>query len=206
MHIGHGQEDQSGCMASKTEAVFFPGPRETQQDGDTSNFVVANGWVSFTTEFKYLSSITHSSLRSDADVNYKITKATAAFGALKQCFFSKMDSSHKDKGTVYVALCLTVLLYGSECWSLTGKLFSRLRAFHAKCVRAMCRVTMQHTRKHRISTASLLKRLEIKHLDYYYNTRLLRWAGHIARMPMYRLPRKFLTSWVDHPRPIGAAR
>ena len=33
--------------------------------------------------------------------------------------------------------------------------------------------------------------------------RKLRRAGHLARMPMTRLPRQFLTSWVNHPRPHG---
>jgi hypothetical protein len=50
MHIGKGD------TASKTEAVFFPGPGQTQSDGDTSNFDVADGFVSFTTEFRYLGS------------------------------------------------------------------------------------------------------------------------------------------------------
>ena len=33
--------------------------------------------------------------------------------------------------------------------------------------------------------------------------RLLRWAGHLARVDMSRLPRKLLTGWVAHPRPNG---
>ena len=32
---------------------------------------------------------------------------------------------------------------------------------------------------------------------------MLRWAGHVARMPEERLPRKLLTGWVEHPRPHG---
>jgi hypothetical protein len=198
MHIGHGD------IASKTEAVFFPGPKETQDDGDTTNFSVADGFVSFTDEFRYLGSIIHSSLTSDADVNMRITSASKAFGALRKCFFSNKDISCKDKGTVYVALVLSILLYGSECWCLTEKLFNKLRSFHNSCARAMCLITMRHTIKHHVKTASLLKRLDIKSLDFFYNTRLLRWAGHVARMPMHRLPRKLLTSWVNHKRPVGA--
>jgi len=200
MHIGRGD------IASKTEAVFFPGPRETQADGDISGFEVADGFVSFTDEFKYLGSLIHNSLTANADVDQRITKATAAFGALRKCFFSNKHITPKDKGIVYTALCLSVLLYGSECWCLTEKLFDKLRGFHHRCVRAMCHVNMHTVIKFRLPTANLLYRLNIKSLDYYYNTRLLRWAGHVARMPMNRLPRKLLTGWVNHKRPRGGVQ
>ena len=39
--------------------------------------------------------------------------------------------------------------------------------------------------------------------DHYISLRKLRWAGHVARMNMERLPRKFLTSWVRQARPHG---
>ena len=39
------------------------------------------------------------------------------------------------------------------------------------------------------------------------SNRKLRWAGHVARMDMHRLPRKFLSSWVkDVPRPRRRAQ
>jgi hypothetical protein len=83
--------------------MYFPALR-------TANFDVADGFVSFTQEFRYLGSVIHSSLKSDVDVITRITKATAAFGALHYCFFSNQRGSLKDKGKVYAVLVLTILL------------------------------------------------------------------------------------------------
>ena len=89
---------------------------------------------------------------------------------------------------------------------LREDLFNRLRSFHNRCVRSMCRITMAHTMKHRIASKSLFERLGVGSFDSYYNRRLLRWAGHVARMPMNRMPRKLLTGWVGHARPVGCPK
>ncbi len=64
---------------------------------------------------------------------------------------------------------------------------SRLRSFHHRCVRTMCRINIAQTIRHHISTNSLLTRLGIEPLETYYHRRLLRWAGHVSRMPPNRL-------------------
>jgi hypothetical protein len=106
-------------------------------------------------------------------------------------------------GRIYNAQVLSILLYGSEAWCLREDLFNRLRSFRNRCVRPLFRFTMAHTMKHRITSKSLLERLGVGSFDSYYNRRLLRWAGHAARMPMGRMPRKLLTGWVEHARPVG---
>ena len=96
-----------------------------------------------------------------------------------------------------------ILLYGAESWCLTEQLFNKLRVFHARCVRAMCRVNRRHSYKHRISTSELLDRLRLRSIDSYVTRRQLQWAGHVSRMDYERLPRKMLTSWVAEKRPVG---
>ena len=205
MHIG------VDTTLSKTEAMYFPPPRVDYSTADTSRLDIRNangstvGFVDFTKEFKYLGSIIDSSLTSDADVNMRIKSATSAFGALKNVL-SSLSVDLRVKGRIYNALVLSILLYGSEAWCLREDLFNRLRSFHNRCVRSMCRITMAHTMKHRITSKSLFERLGVGSFDSYYNRRLLRWAGHVARMPMDRMPRKLLTGWVEHARPVGCPK
>jgi hypothetical protein len=199
MHVGRGQ------TASKTEAVFYPAPRQPHSAGDQTDFACdGDGFISFTSEFIYLGSVIHHSLTCEADVDRRIAKASAAFGALQQSFFKSRIPALEDKGRVFVALVLSILLYGSECWCLRERELQRLRVFYNRCVRSMCKVNMKQVRFHRISTKSLLERLCVRSLEYYYTTRLLRWTGHVARMPMTRTPRRLITSWVRHARPVGA--
>ena len=69
----------------------------------------------------------------------------------------------------------------------------------------MCRVNLHHTFLHHITTSSFVRRLNLLDIDsyYLYHNRLLRWAGHVARMPMSRAPPQLLTSRVAHSRPVG---
>jgi hypothetical protein len=206
MHIGIGATPSK--TEAKTEAMFFPPPRRLYSDADTSGLGVVDylsnavGSIDFTTEFKYLGSFVHHSLTSDADVDKRIRSASAAFGALKNIPTNK-DIILKVKGSVYEALCLSILLYGSEIRCLREDFFNCPRHFHHRCARTMYCIAIAHAIRHHISSASLFKCLSIKSFDTYYNRRILRWTGHVARMPLRRAPRKILTSWVDNPRPHG---
>ena len=66
----------------------------------------------------------------------------------------------------------------------------------------MCRVNLHHSFRHHITSASFFRRLGILNIDNYFHNRILRWAGHVARIPVSRAPRQLLTGWVSHSRPI----
>ena len=49
-----------------------------------------------------------------------------------------------------------------------------LRIFHSRFCRAMCRVTMEHTRRRRTPSEQPNRRLGIAAVEQYYRRRLLR--------------------------------
>jgi hypothetical protein len=100
----------------------------------------------------------------------RIKAATLAYGALKNALTS-LPVDMRMKGRIYNALVLRILLYGSEAWCLREDLFNRLPSFYNRCVRSMCRITMAHTIKHRITSKSLLGRLGVGSFDSNYNRR-----------------------------------
>ena len=206
MHVGRKEKDkETGEMVfgeSKTEAMFFPGAGKGYSDEDTTFIWVDGdqGIARFTKSFKYLGSLLVPSLKSTTEVDKRLAAASGAFGALRKCVFGNKDISYRVQGKVYQALILSVLLYGSECWTLGSVDRTRLILFHRRCVRTMCRVNLRMTMVHRIRTTTLLKRCGCQAMDYYINVRCLRWAGHLVRMPRNRLPRQLFFSKVHHVR------
>ena len=98
---------------------------------------------------------------------------------------------------------VAVLLFGSEVWCPCEGPITKPCSFHNRCHRAMCRITMKHTGRCRIPSAQLFRRLGIAAVELHYRRRLPRWAGHMPRMPMDRLPWQLLTGFAANPRPTG---
>jgi hypothetical protein len=70
----------------------------------------------------------------------------------------------------------------------------------------MCLITIAHAIRHHISSASFFKNFAIEPFDNYYNRRLLRWTGHVARMPSNQTPRRpFLTAFSPETPPFSRA-
>ena len=83
-----------------------------------------------------------------------------------------------------------------------------MQRFHHDCVRTMLRINWHQQWKRKIKMKQLFAELGncVRPLRWHYETRHLRWVGHIARMKHDRLPLMLLTSWVPHSRPIGCPR
>jgi hypothetical protein len=201
MHVSRGGK------VAKTVALYCPGHSRTYGDGDTSRIVFDDeAFVHYVEQFKYLGSFVHHYLRDDLDIDERIAAASKMFGFLRKCIFDRVQVSYAAKRAAFVAVILPTLLYGCETWAISAAALGKLRVFFNQCVRGMCHVNMWKTREFHIKTVTLLRRLRLRSLDFYIHRRVIKWLGHVARMPFGRLPRKFLTGWVRAPRGRGAGR
>ena len=196
---------------SKTEILFVSKPLKSYTDSEIvdktllTNIELGNRkFFPIVEKFCYLGTFITRNCKDEFDITHRIRKASNAFGLLRKTLFSNRSISYQAKSSAYKSLILPILLHGAETWSLTEKLYDLLRNFHHMCIRAMCRVNRTQVFIYRISTESLLQRLSLRKIDYYVTLRQLSWLGHVARMPIIRLPRKLLSSWVTHRRPKGA--
>jgi hypothetical protein len=197
MHVG-----TDSVVKSKSEFMHVKHSVSVPDGASRIEIVGENGeayHVNKAPHLKILGSIISEDASSTLDVHNRITCAVKAFGAFK----GALTNPHMDdkvRGLLYVAVIMTILFYGGEVCKMTAVSMNQLRTFHHSCVRKMCRVNRWGSRHQRITTVSLLARLGLQKIEFYYNLRLLRWAGHLARMPLNRLPRKFLTGWYPAPR------
>jgi hypothetical protein len=198
---------------SKTEAMFFPPPGVRYEDTDLSPIAVDNCEITFTNNFKWLGSMLDTIFKTKMPLNAGSKARTVPSLPFESNFSAQKGLKNSQTRTAYEGLILSILLYGCETWSLTKQQQPerRLQIFYNSGVRAMCRVSMCHFQEYKsfkstrvqIFQVNLELRLLLEPFDTYPARRWLtgRWADHVSRMLMSRLPRLLLSAWVDRKRP-----
>ena len=126
----------------RQKQCISPPPFQLCQDANTLQLEIDGGCVTFTQSFKYLGSILTSDLDDSTEVEARIKSASAAFASMRLQSFSSKYVKPAHKAQTYESIVMGLLLYGSETWSLTEQLKTRLRSFHHRCVRAMYRINL----------------------------------------------------------------
>jgi len=203
---------------SKTEFMCFPPPKH-HPDFDASAYDVSpceigqDRWIKEArlkvdgvdiVAFKYLGSVIAPSLRDDIDVENRISQAAKAFGALCKPIFKEPGLTARAKGTIYSAFVLSLLLYGSEAWALTKELQHQLSVFHNNCIRRIAGINRRMQWHDHVTSEAAAARVGLRTIESHLDERLLRWAGHVARLRENRLVRCMLFAW--SPRDDGGKR
>ena len=93
--------------------------------------------VELVCEFPYLGSVVEASGRIGRDIDRRIAQASKAFGTLHKSVFSDNNLLVQTKQKIYQACVLSILLYGSECWTLLCHQRRKLESFHHRCLKTI---------------------------------------------------------------------
>ena len=160
--------------------------------------------IEVTQNFTYLGSVVHNSGLSDQEVNRRIGLAAGVMNSIDRSVWRSRYLCRGTKLRVFRALILPVLLYGSETWTLSSALESRLDAF---CNRSLRRI-MGYRWDDFVSNHRLHRETGVGPVTHTIRDRQLRLYGHLARLPEVD-PAHRVVSTRDNPgwrRPRGRPR
>lgn len=167
----------------KTEVLHQPAPSAPYTEPSIS----VNGQkLAVADRFVYLGSTLSRAANIDEEVVYRIARASAAFGRLKDQVWQRKGLSLNTKLKVYSAVVLPSLLYACETWTVYSRHAKQLNAFHMRCLRSLLHIKWQD----RVPDTEVLQRADMESIHAILLRCQLRWAGHVYRMDDTRLPKR----------------
>ena len=136
--------------------------------------------------FTYLGSTLSQNATVDDEVNVRIARAGMTFGRLHANVWNRRGISLQTKLKVYRAIVLPTLLYACETWTVYQRHAKKLNHFHTTCLRKLLNIKWQD----RIPDTEVLAQADLPSIYTILMQSQLRWAGHVARMPDHRLPKR----------------
>jgi len=118
------------------------------QTSVTPTFSIAGSNLNKVHQFSYLGSILTEDCDLTNEINHPIKLSAAAFGRLSQRVFFNHNLTVATKVSVYHAICLSILLYGCESWTLYRRHVKVLEAHHIKCLQSILSVRWWHKVPH----------------------------------------------------------
>ena len=129
-------------------------------------------------QFCYLGSTLDSSGRCKPDVLRRIGIASSSMNSLSRVW-SQHGLSSSTKFKVYQACIISVLLYGSETWTLLSSDAARLQAFHMRCQRRILGVRWQD----KVRNVVISERSGLPDITDIIESRRTALFGHVVRLP-----------------------
>ena len=136
-------------------------------------------------QFTYLGCTITSDAKIDRDIDNRLAKANSAFGRLYNRVWKNKHLKKSTKISVYRAVVLTTLLYGSESWVTYRHHLRLLERFHHRCLRIILNIHWSDF----VTNVEVLEQAVITSIEAMLLKSQLRWAGHVSRMDDHRLPK-----------------
>ncbi|RVE73868.1 hypothetical protein OJAV_G00035550 [Oryzias javanicus] len=166
----------------KTEVLHQLAPREVYQP---PHVYIGETELKAVQQFTYLGCTITSDARIDKELDNRLAKANSAFGRLHSRMWNNKHLKRPTKISVYRAVVVTTLLYGSESWVTYQHHLRVLERFHQRCLRIILGIHWSDF----VTNVEVLERADIQSIEAMLLKSQLRWAGHVHRMEDHRLPK-----------------
>ena len=168
---------------------------------DNTPVLLDNEEIEAVNSFTYLGSIVNKEGGTEEDVNSRLKKARNAFGMLTKIWRSTHIRTNT-KIKIFNSNVKSILLYGSESWSLTKKLESKIQVFINTCLRRILKIFYPQI----ISNTDLWNLTKQPPVHTQIKKRKYRWIGHTLRRPITEVQREALTWELEGSRRRGAPK
>lgn len=166
----------------KTVVLHQPAPREEYRP---PHITIGETELKTVHQFTYLGCTITSDAKIDKEVDNRLAKANSAFGRLYKRVWNNRQLKKSTKISVYRAVVLTTLLYGSESWVTYRHHLQLLERFHQRCLRTILEIHWSDY----VTNVEVLEQAGIASIEAMLLKSQLRWAGHVSRMEDHRLPK-----------------
>ena len=133
-----------------------------------------------TENFTYLGSNLSFSGDLANEIQRHINLASSAFGHLSKHMFGNQNLTIQTKIAVYDAVVISTILYSCKTWVKYRCHIRLLKSFHIRCLQFILGLRWWH----KVTHSEIRSRAGIPSIE----SMLLRWMGHVIRMPHSRLP------------------
>uniref|UniRef100_A0A0L8I1B6 Uncharacterized protein n=1 Tax=Octopus bimaculoides TaxID=37653 RepID=A0A0L8I1B6_OCTBM len=148
---------------------------------------------------KIISSFTY----LDIEIEFRIGKASSAFGKLYHRPWNSRDVSLKVKFDEYKSVLLTTLFYVAQSWTLHRKHINQhIDAFHMRCLRIISDKNSVKPSDH-IYNNEVLTECNISGIEAILIKIQLRLSGHLSRMSDIRILKQVLFGQFPTGRSVG---
>ena len=184
----------------KTEVLYQPSPTEAYHPPQV---FINNAELNAVQHFKYLGSVISFDAKFDREIENRLSAANRAFGRLRKRVWGNKELKRETKISMYSAVVLTTLLYGSESWVTYKHHIRILERFHQRCLRSILNIRWWD----HVSDVETLEKAKLNSIEALLLRNRLRWAGHVARMDNNRLPKQIMFGELrDGKRNIGTPK
>ena len=199
VHLAEGVGEKS-----KSTVVYVPTNSKNLKRFDSCSILVNQiKKVNFVQSCRYLGAIIHESLSDEMEITQRIGKAVGMMGILRKSVMASKDVKMEVKRKIMLGLIIPILLDGAENWVLTAKMTNGITTAYNSMIRSCFRMNRFTTWKYKITTESLLQKMDMFSLQYYLDWKILGYAGHVERMSPNRIPKQIRDASTYGTKKIG---